>query len=56
MNTLIISGGNIEVDFALEVLKKPFDQIIGVDGGLFRSIRSCRLLRWETLTLCRRTS
>ena len=35
MNTLIISGGNIEVDFALEVLKKPFDQIIGVDGGLF---------------------
>lgn len=34
MNTLIISGGNIEVDFALEVLKKPFAHIIGVDGGL----------------------
>lgn len=34
MNTLIISGGNIEVDFALEILKKPFDHIIGVDGGL----------------------
>lgn len=34
MNTLIISGGNIEVDFALEILKKPFDHIIGVDGGV----------------------
>lgn len=34
MNTLIISGGNIEVDFALEILKKPFEHIIGVDGGL----------------------
>lgn len=34
MNTLIISGGNIEADLALEVLKKTFDQIIGVDGGL----------------------
>lgn len=34
MKTLIISGGNIEVDLALEVLKRPFDQIIGVDGGL----------------------
>lgn len=34
MNTLIISGGNIEVDFALDILKKPFDHIIGVDGGL----------------------
>ena len=34
MRTLIISGGNIEVDLALEVLKRPFDQIIGVDGGL----------------------
>lgn len=34
MKTLIISGGNIEVDFALEILKKPFEHIIGVDGGL----------------------
>lgn len=34
MNTLIISGGNIEVDLALKVLKEPFDHIIGVDGGL----------------------
>lgn len=34
MNTLIISGGNIEVDFALEILKKPYDRIIGVDAGL----------------------
>lgn len=34
MKTLIISGGNIEVDLALEVLIRPFDQIIGVDGGL----------------------
>jgi len=34
MDTLIISGGNIEVDFALEILKKPFEHIIGVDGGL----------------------
>lgn len=34
MNTLIISGGNIEVDVALEVLEQKFDKIIGVDGGL----------------------
>lgn len=34
MNTLIISGGNIEVDLALDVLKKKYDHIIGVDGGL----------------------
>lgn len=35
MNTLIISGGNIEVDLALKILKEPFDHIIGVDGGLY---------------------
>lgn len=34
MKTLIISGGNIEVDLALKILKEPFDHIIGVDGGL----------------------
>lgn len=34
MNTLIISGGNIDRDFALNVLKEKFDNIIGVDGGL----------------------
>ncbi len=34
MHTLIISGGNIEDDFALKVLERPFDHIIGVDGGL----------------------
>lgn len=34
MNTLIISGGNIEVDLALDVLRRPFEYIIGVDGGL----------------------
>lgn len=34
MNTVIISGGNIEVDFALDVLEQPFEHIIGVDGGL----------------------
>lgn len=34
MNTLIISGGNIEVDLALEILKRPFAYVIGVDGGL----------------------
>lgn len=34
MHTLIISGGNIEIDFALEILKKPFDHIIAVDAGL----------------------
>lgn len=33
-NTLIISGGNIEVDLALEVLEEHYDHIIGVDGGL----------------------
>mgnify|MGYP003301195975 CR=1 FL=1 len=33
-NTLIISGGNIETGLALEMLKKPFEHIIGVDGGL----------------------
>lgn len=34
MNTLIISGGNIDRDLALDVLKEKFDRIIGVDGGL----------------------
>ncbi|MDO4261791.1 MAG: thiamine diphosphokinase [Eubacteriales bacterium] len=34
MDTLIISGGNIEVDFALALLKRGFDHVIGVDGGL----------------------
>lgn len=34
MNTLIITGGNIEHDFALDILKEAFDIIIGVDGGI----------------------
>lgn len=34
MHTLIVTGGNIETDFALELLKKPWDHVIGVDGGL----------------------
>ena len=34
MHTLIISGGNIEVDLALKVLNNHFEHIIGVDGGL----------------------
>ena len=35
MHTLIISGGTIDTDFALDLLKKErFDHIIGVDGGL----------------------
>ncbi len=35
MDTLIISGGNIGIDLALDLLKiKRFDHIIGVDGGL----------------------
>lgn len=34
MNTLIITGGNIESDFALHILKETFDIIIGVDGGI----------------------
>lgn len=34
MKTLIISGGNIETGFALEILKEPFEEIIAVDGGL----------------------
>lgn len=34
MKTLIISGGNIDIDFALDVLKEKFDRVIGVDGGL----------------------
>lgn len=33
MNTLIISGGSIEVGLALEFLKKDFDHVIAVDGG-----------------------
>ncbi len=33
-NTLIISGGNIEISLALEMLKQPFEHMIGVDGGL----------------------
>lgn len=35
MHTLIISGGTIDTDFALDLLKKEkFDHIIGVDGAL----------------------
>lgn len=34
MNTLIITGGGIETDLALEILKETYDRIIGVDGGL----------------------
>ncbi|MCD8362040.1 MAG: thiamine diphosphokinase [Lachnospiraceae bacterium] len=34
MKTLIISGGRIDTDFALRVLKQPFDHIICADKGL----------------------
>ncbi|MCD8098492.1 MAG: thiamine diphosphokinase [Lachnospiraceae bacterium] len=34
MKTLIISGGRIETNFALGVLKQPFDHIICADKGL----------------------
>ncbi len=34
MNTLIISGGNIETDFALNTLKSSWEHVIGVDGGV----------------------
>ena len=35
MHTLIISGGTIDTDFALDLLKKEkYDHIIGVDGAL----------------------
>ncbi|MBR5509847.1 MAG: thiamine diphosphokinase [Lachnospiraceae bacterium] len=34
INTLIISGGNIEKQLAFEVLKQPFEHMIAVDGGL----------------------
>ncbi|MCC8163567.1 MAG: thiamine diphosphokinase [Lachnospiraceae bacterium] len=34
MKTLIISGGRIDTDFALCVLKQPFDHIICADKGL----------------------
>ena len=35
MNILIVTGGNIEIDFALDFLKeKKFDEIIAVDGAL----------------------
>ena len=34
MNTLIITGGGIDTDLALEILNETYDQIIGVDGGL----------------------
>ena len=33
MNTLIISGGSIEVGLALELMQEPFDHVIGVDAG-----------------------
>lgn len=33
MNTLIISGGNIGTDLALDTLKDSWEHIIGVDGG-----------------------
>ena len=35
LHTLIISGGTIDTDFALDLLKKEkYDHIIGVDGAL----------------------
>lgn len=35
MKVLVISGGNIDFDFALSFLKnKTFDEVIAVDGGL----------------------
>lgn len=35
MNTLIITGGHIDTDFAIKFMKtKIWDKIIGVDGGL----------------------
>ena len=35
MNTLIITGGNIDKDFAISICnKEKFDIIIGVDNGL----------------------
>ncbi len=33
MRTLIISGGSIDTDLALELLKEPFERKIAVDGG-----------------------
>ena len=35
IHTVIVSGGNIQEDFALTFLKNhPYDQLIGVDNGL----------------------
>lgn len=34
MNTVILTGGNIRRDFALQILKNTFDKIIAVDKGL----------------------
>ena len=35
MNILIVTGGNIDIDFALDFLKeKKFDEVIAVDGAL----------------------
>lgn len=34
MNTLIISGGNIDIDFALKIVEESYDHTIAVDKGL----------------------
>ena len=34
MDTVILTGGNIRRDFALQILKNTFDKIIAVDKGL----------------------
>ena len=52
MHTLIISGGTIDTDFALDLLKKEkYDHIIGVDGALkFCKSRILSLpVLWEIL-------
>ncbi len=52
MRVLIITGGNIEYDFALSFLKKEkFDEIIAVDGGLEAARRLEAALREEHFRL-----
>ena len=34
MNTVILTGGDIQEDFALRILENTFDKVIAVDKGL----------------------
>lgn len=52
MNILIITGGHIQKDFALDFLKKHcFDQVIAVDGGLRFAHLAAEVMKQENRLL-----